>query len=66
MSTRFFTNTNEQITHLPIHSFTHLPIHEIAPLQLSRELYKSALFMQNKPNFLESQNERKLCLHSGL
>jgi len=25
------------------------------PLHLSRTLYKSALFMQNEPNFLESQ-----------
>jgi hypothetical protein len=27
----------------------------LAPLHLSRNLYKSALFMQNKPNFLKSQ-----------
>ena len=28
---------------------------EIAPLHLSRELYKSPLFMQNKPKFRKSQ-----------
>jgi len=32
-----------------------LTLHSLAPLHLSRTLYKSALFMQNKPNFPKSQ-----------
>jgi hypothetical protein len=44
-----------EITHLLIYASTHLRIHEIAPLHLSRTLYKSPLFMQNKPNFRESK-----------
>ena len=32
-------------------------LHEIAALHLSRTLYKSALFMQNKPNFDKGQNK---------
>jgi len=32
-----------------------------APLHLSRILYKSALFMQNKPNFRKSQMNLKFC-----
>ena len=39
--------------HLPIHNhreYSYLRAYK-APLQLSRNLYKSALFMQNKPNF---------------
>jgi len=31
------------------------PGSSLVPLHLSRTLYKSALFMQNKPNFLRSQ-----------
>ncbi len=30
-------------------------LHEIAPLHLSRALYKSTLFMQNKPNFQKAK-----------
>ncbi|MHC4463826.1 MAG: hypothetical protein ACYS30_20700, partial [Planctomycetota bacterium] len=44
-----------EITHLLIYASTHLRIHEIAPLHLSRTLYKSAHFMQNKPNFPKAQ-----------
>ena len=32
-----------------------------APLHLSRTLYKSALFMQNKPNFQDTQMNLKFC-----
>jgi len=40
-----------------------------APLHLSRTLYKSTLFMQNKPNLVRRRriaNERKLLLYKGL
>jgi hypothetical protein len=36
-------------------SFVCLPSSVICPLHLSRALYKSALFMQNKPNFAKAQ-----------
>jgi hypothetical protein len=36
------------------------------PLHQSRALYKSALFMQNKPNFNKHQNSRKYGYSKGL
>jgi hypothetical protein len=36
------------------------------PLHQSRALYKSALFMQNKPNFNKHQNNRKYGYSKGL
>ncbi len=35
-------------------------------LHLSRTLYKSTLFMQNKPSFQNAKNERKLICYRGL
>jgi len=34
----------------------------LAPLHLSRTLYKSPLFMQNKPNFQKSQMNLSVCI----
>ncbi len=48
--------TNNQLTNLLINKFTNSPINfQKAPLHLSRELYKSHLFMQNKANFKNDQ-----------
>ena len=35
-------------------------------LQLSRLLYKSALFIQNKANFRNAKNGRNILFHKGL
>jgi len=52
--------SNNQLTNQLIHQFTNVIINKFtnspinsqnAPLHLSRELYKSTLFMQNEPNF---------------
>jgi len=41
------------VIYVPIRTLIYVPIRH--PLHLSRILYKSPLFMQNKPNFLRSQ-----------
>ena len=50
LSSRSCSLTSKQRTH----KFLAL-LSPIDPLHLSRTLYKSALFMQNKPNFQKSQ-----------
>jgi len=53
MATEAQDHPNRPSTHLRINAFTHLRAYK-APLHLSRILYKSPVFMQNKPNFLRS------------
>jgi hypothetical protein len=45
------------IENLTLAHFSHfwLTLHSLAPLHLSRTLYKSTHFMQNKPNLLDAQ-----------
>jgi len=47
-----------------MNQLTNLLIHKI-PLHLSRELYKSTLFMQNKPNLKNAQIYISACNRSG-
>ncbi len=59
-SCMFLKRSRNLLWKLPISPFTHLLIYPFThsrncPLHLSRTLYKSNLFMQNKPNLLNAQ-----------
>ncbi|MHC4638022.1 MAG: hypothetical protein ACYTBV_11045 [Planctomycetota bacterium] len=51
------TNSNLSLINNPL-AFT--------PLHQSRKLYKSALFLQNKPNLPKHQNNHNACYRKGL